>query len=655
MIHYDIGLSALQANQQALSTIANNIANANTTGFHRQRVEFVDRFSPGPNGTQVGTGVVVTGIERLRDHVSEVALTQNTSLQAESETVLESLRKIETVLLPTEGSLVSSVTEFFNQLEELAAHPTVATVRDAVVESARHVIQQTEQLHSRLNDLSRSNAVVIEQEVAEVNRLAEDLSALNRRIRILENQGTVPNALRDQRERLINDLANYVDVSSSSLLNNDLSILVAGGGVVIGVSSSKLEVTANSLGPAEFTSTTAGSLVTIESGSIAGRAQGQVAIDDIRQALHDWTNTFVATIDHVQATGLGEGIGFQELIGERSVSDPNAILSSLSSPFPVQEGTLYVNLTEVVSGETSIHRIDVDPETESLQDIVNKIDAVSGLNATYQSQSKAVSLNAADGYTISFSGGIDFDSGTGFATGTSQPELFGIPTGENARYTVRAVGTGTVGQTSPLKLEVSETASGEVIKTLDVGAGTVVGQTIEVVDGVSLRLSSGDLVDGESFEFGLIGQPDETGLLTTLGIGTFFSGDSETGLKLNSLVEQNSRNVAVSKTGAASDTSNAQFFLEARDLKRFGNGRDNFEERLESLAIATAFRIEGEQTGQEFLSEQQSHLATQRDSISGVDPNEELLLMLEYQRAFQAASRFVSVIDETLDELLQLV
>ncbi|MEW4490306.1 flagellar hook-associated protein FlgK [Thalassoglobus sp. JC818] len=655
MIHYDIGLSALQANQQALSTIANNIANANTTGFHRQRVEFVDRFSPGPNNTQVGTGVVVAGIDRLRDHVSEVALTLNTSLQAESKTVLETLRQIETVLLPTEGSLVASVTEFFNQLEELAAHPTVATVRDAVVESARHVIQQTEQLHSRLNDLTRSNAVVIEQEVAEVNRLAEDLSALNRRIRILENQGTVPNALRGQRERLINDLANYVDVSSSSLINNDLSILVAGGGVVIGESSSELRVSATGFGAAEFTSSTAGGVVAIESGSIAGRAQGQIAIDDIRQALHDWTNTFVGTIDQIQATGLGEGAGFQEVIGERTVANPNALLSAASSPFPIQEGSLHINLTEVATGKTSIYRIDIDPETESLQDIINKIDVVTNLSATYQSQSKVVSLNAADGYAISFSGGIDFDSTTAFTTGTSQPELSGIPTGENGRYTVRVIGSGTVGQATPLKLEVSETVTGEVIKTLDVGAGTVVGQAIEIVDGVALKLSPGVLVDGESFEFGLIGRPDETGLLTNLGIGTFFAGDSEAGLKLHSLIQQNSRNVAVSKTGAASDTSNAQFFLEARDLKRFGNGRDPFEERLESLAIATAFRIQGEQTGQEFLSEQQSHLATQRDSISGVDPNEELLLMLEYQRAFQAASRFVSVIDETLDELLRLV
>ena len=77
MLHINIGVTALQASQSGLATIANNIANASTPGFHRQRTELAERAGTNGIGQLIGGGVVVTGVTRLQDVTTETALIHN--------------------------------------------------------------------------------------------------------------------------------------------------------------------------------------------------------------------------------------------------------------------------------------------------------------------------------------------------------------------------------------------------------------------------------------------------------------------------------------------------------------------------------------------------------------------------------------------------
>ena len=77
MSHIQIGVSAIRAAQVGLSTTANNIANASTEGFHRQRVELVDRHAIRTGGNWIGTGVEVAQITRLHDVAVEQAITSS--------------------------------------------------------------------------------------------------------------------------------------------------------------------------------------------------------------------------------------------------------------------------------------------------------------------------------------------------------------------------------------------------------------------------------------------------------------------------------------------------------------------------------------------------------------------------------------------------
>ena len=130
------GLSALQASQAALATVSNNIANANTDGYHRQQVHFASRAPLQIGNDLVGRGVDVSRINQVRDGVLEQALTRNTSGLSFVSTQLETLQSIEALLAPVDGSLNDRLEAFFNSIEQLSARPGEPVLRSAVLNAA---------------------------------------------------------------------------------------------------------------------------------------------------------------------------------------------------------------------------------------------------------------------------------------------------------------------------------------------------------------------------------------------------------------------------------------------------------------------------------------------------------------------------------------
>lgn len=655
MLHIDIGLSAIRANQSALHTISNNIANANTAGFHRQRADLAARPAVTSDNLNIGTGVDVATITRLQDRASEVALTTTTSLHNQSSAHLDILRQIETALLPSEGSLTAAVTDFFNQIEQLAAQPDTLTIRNSIVATAQQILGQIQHLDNRLSQLSRENSQTIIDDVQQTNQIAQALSEITAEIELQQNQGRDPNTLLDQRDRLISRLSELVDISPISLLTTGSPVIAAGGGLTIAAQSTQLDTVSDQNGQVRIQSQF-GNAVVPTAGSLAGRLEAQTTIDSIRLSLHDWVNTFVAEIDHIQATGLGQHEQSQTHFGTRSISDPTLPLAALDSPFPVQPGSLFITLTDLTNQTRQTFEFDVNPATDSLNDVLTRLNALPDLSAQFNSATGTVTIAAAAGDSLDFAGGIDPLPTASTLTGTSHPRLSGRPTGSgNRSFTATVVTSGTVGATSGLQLELTDSSTGEVVGLINVGDTYEPGSRIDLPFGASLSLSAGTLNAGETFDFRVIDEPDESRLLTLLGIHTFFQGDAEHGISVNRDLAHNSLNLATSQTGSVGDASHLTDYMTARNSRRFANNQENFEERLNSLTVATGYRIQVEESGLAYLDHQQQQLESTRDSVSGVDPNEELLLMLEYQRAFQAASRFVSTVDATLDDLLNLI
>ena len=126
MANFSIGLSGLDAAQKALEIIGNNIANAATEGYHRQRVDFSPAYSSQQGSVLLGGGVNVKGITRIIDSLLEQEILRQQSALEQVSQEFGTLRTIENTLgeLSTEdGGLNATIDRFFNSLQDLSAHP----------------------------------------------------------------------------------------------------------------------------------------------------------------------------------------------------------------------------------------------------------------------------------------------------------------------------------------------------------------------------------------------------------------------------------------------------------------------------------------------------------------------------------------------------
>jgi flagellar hook-associated protein 1 len=320
----------------------------------------------------------------------------------------------------------------------------------------------------------------------------------------------------------------------------------------------------------------------------------------------------------------------------------------------VKSGELTVTVTDS-TGQRRSTVLAIDPNRDSLRDVVSSLDGITGLRATVTS-SGVVSLLAEPGYVFDFAGRPDQTPLTSTLTGTALPEISGTWLGPaNATWQVDVLSSGEVGVTSGVMLRVTDTSTGDIVGDFNVGLGYPAGEGLEIADGVRISLSTGTLNAGESFQVRLTAEPDETGLLATLGLQSFFTGDSLRELQVHPDLAASPAGLAASRSGLPGEGRQLDRLMSLRNTLLFGDQTETAEDRLASMTGLSGLLAASRQLEVDQRDARQSQLETARAAISGVDPNEELLEMIQYQRAFQAASRFVSSVNQTLDDLLNLV
>ena len=160
----------------------------------------------------------------------------------------------------------------------------------------------------------------------------------------------------------------------------------------------------------------------------------------------------------------------------------------------------------------------------------------------------------------------------------------------------------------------------------------------------------------EGVEFGFAG--DTSNALAALGVNTYFSGDTATSIAVNSVVSNDVRKICagvLADDGSHSEGSNT-CALDIADLKDADTMTDNsetFNESLISWAASLGTVIEHSKDNYAFAEETMTQLNNLRDSVSGVNTDEEMVKMIQYQRAYQMAAQMIKVSDELLQTLLQ--
>lgn len=232
----EIALRALQAQRLALDVIAHNIANANTPGYSRQ----VARLQPTPpypwpgltrgaGAGQLGTGVRVAEIDRLRDAFTDLQLRQQLALTGYHTVLADGYAQVEAVFNePSDSSLNQQLGRFFNAWQELALNPQDTAIRVSLVESARNLAGLFNRMAGQLQQLQHDLDFRVINQVAEINRLADRIAQLNAQIGQIQGTGQNPNDLLDQRDALLDDLARIVRVAYVEAPNGQVTVYIGG-------------------------------------------------------------------------------------------------------------------------------------------------------------------------------------------------------------------------------------------------------------------------------------------------------------------------------------------------------------------------------------------------------------------------------------------
>ncbi len=234
--------SALIASQLALDTSAHNTANASTPGYSRQRVNLVaappftfPAFNRSGMPGQIGTGVTVASITRVRDAFLDLQLRGQISLGGYWDSTRDELSKVESVFPEPSGSgLGNVISRFWDAWHDVAADPTSTASRSAMIEQASTLAARFNRDAGQLSTLIEGIDFQVGERVATINDLAARIAGLNEQIRRVAVSGDHPNDLADQRDDLLDQLNQILSVTVEPQADGTVSVLVAGTDLVSG-------------------------------------------------------------------------------------------------------------------------------------------------------------------------------------------------------------------------------------------------------------------------------------------------------------------------------------------------------------------------------------------------------------------------------------
>ena len=239
------GKSALFAFQRALSTTSNNIANVDTEGYSRQRVDLEAVSGDRLNYIDVGRGVRIANIERIHDRFATAQVNNATSNFAQQDTHHLMASRIDNLMADPALSISPAVSDFFNALQDANNDPSSTAYRTVVLDSAEKLAQRFQTMQRQLDATQTEVNDRTRDAISEVDSLAKNIADINHRIITVSGSTTVrtSNELKDQRDQLIKELSSYIDVETVEQDNGALNVFI-GKGISLVVDGGAQELTA---------------------------------------------------------------------------------------------------------------------------------------------------------------------------------------------------------------------------------------------------------------------------------------------------------------------------------------------------------------------------------------------------------------------------
>ena len=639
-------ISGLLASQRGLATTGHNVANVNTEGYSRQRLDLATR-SPQKSGNGfIGTGVQGTNVRRVFDQFLTDQVRTGTTNFARADRFYEFARQVDNLLAEPNGGLAPALQDFFDAVQQLAADPASTSTRQVLLSEAEGLQQRFHTLDRRLQEIERGVDDRLGVLTTEINALAEGVAKLNRDILVAEGtaQGRPANDLRDQRDELVRELAVRVDVTTLEQDNGALNVFVGTGqALVVDTTALRLDMVANEFDPtrSEVGLTAGGGTVVISDFLRGGELAGVLGfrrdvLDDARNGIGQVAIGLSSFVNTQHRLGLDlDGVLGRDFFNDIAATAPQALPSNQNAPPLAQVG---VSVTDPGALTASDYLLEYDGANYTLTRLSDN-----ALVSTFATFPQAV-----EGMTLTLTGataaGDRFlvrptnSAAREFALALSDPRQVAAALPLRVQTDVTNAGTGKV------ELDAVATASGlplsagggPITLTFDANAAGVgvSGFIVSAPPGGSLAYDPATESAGKTFT--LFGFGDVSFTVT----GAPLDGD---------------RFTLEDSAGAVGDNGNALVLAEQQVTGMLNNGTATYEDTYGQLVAAvgaTTRQAEINRDAQEGLLDQ---VVASREAVSGVNLDEEAANLLRFQQAYEANARLISAADSMFQSLLGAV
>lgn len=234
----DIGKRSMANSQTSLQTVSHNIANKNTDGYSRQRVEQVTNEPVGEGRLRIGMGARAAQVTRINNPYIEKQLEREGTTLGFVEGRADLMGRVEQVYNEqTTKGLNQHMGEFFNSFRELSNNPESLAARSMVKESAQFLSKNFQHVTKQLGEVQADADFRIATKVEEINQITKEIASLNNKIASVEVTGAPANDERDRRDQLVKELSHKANIKYAESKSGQLTITAGNTAVLVSGSS----------------------------------------------------------------------------------------------------------------------------------------------------------------------------------------------------------------------------------------------------------------------------------------------------------------------------------------------------------------------------------------------------------------------------------
>jgi len=666
---YQTGVSGLSAAQQQLATTGHNIANVNTEGYSRQRVE--QNASTGTfagNGNYIGSGTYVQDVTRVYNQFSYKEQLYSQSNLGYSDTLHKDLDQLNKIMSFSGESMGNSLDKFYHSMHSISDNPSDSALRSIALSQASLIVSDFRSLNDNIDQLEKSVNGEIQMMADKITGISFELAKVNDQI--LQSGGGnaqgQPNDLLDRRDQLITELGEYTSVNTVVDANGVMTVMIGGGSTLVaGITALSLTLQAGDPDPNQTTLRLASNngQVEISNLSLGGALGAKFEFrDEHLTTLRSEVNRLAMAISDTLNEGQADGLDLNQQNGANLFTDINttALMQGRVQNFSANTGSLAasVEITDVSLIPTDEFQIEYDGANYQMTNL---------------SDGTTVNLGAAGAGTYTTVHGFDFNEDSGAPN--AGDKLLLRPS-ENSASLMRVImqNEDNIAASTPIGISASDNnispGSVDVITMDDPAAarayvnGTNSGlrvdayltggnYTYRVYDAATSPIPNPPSVVGAitsgSFAPGSTAVIDFPPFPATMAFQIELSGDLTGNGALAPEI------FTINDAFGVGNGGNATLMALTQEQGVLNGGGETFNQ---NISTSTA-KVGSSAKSAELVADTAQALFTQaynrNQATSGVNLDEEAANMMRFQQAYQASSKIISVANTLFDTILSAV